>query len=133
MGRKQPAKRKGKAGKKLNSIIAPPMPIEAAINAEPFGATDTSACATLGSAIEREWHVAERALETLSAHTVAQVAKVIPPGKAALVTAFADFFAELKAQLTTRLAGNGEAPVAGSDYSIPDDLSIPHCLQRGVS
>jgi hypothetical protein len=37
----------------------------------------------------------------------------------------------LQATLAPRPAGNGEAPVAGSDYSVPDDLSIPDYLRRG--
>jgi hypothetical protein len=127
-GRRQPAKRKGKVGKKSNSIkpnssIAPPMPIETAIN--------TVLEATLGSAIERDWREAERALEALTAHTVAQVAPVVPPGKAALVTEIADYFTALAAKLTTRPNGNGEAPATGSD-SISDDLSIPKFLNRSA-
>lgn len=119
-GRKQPAKRKGKAGKKSNSIIAPSAPAIDIAPVEPVGVTDA---ATLGSAVERDWREARRAFEALTAHTVAQVAQAIPPGKIALVTEIAGFFTALAAKLTARSAGNGEAPAA-----IPDDLSIPHCL-----
>jgi hypothetical protein len=87
---------------------------------------------TLDSIIEREWLEAERAFEALTAHTGAQVAQVIPPGKAALVAEIADYFTALADKLAACPAGNGEAPIAGSDYSIPDDLSIPHHLQRGA-
>jgi hypothetical protein len=47
----------------------------------------------------------------------------------------ADAWARIADELTTRagatpLTSNGEAPIAGSDCSIPDDLSVPHCLRR---
>ena len=80
--------------------------------------------------IEREWSEAERAFEVVTAHTVAQVAQAIPSGKVALVTEIADYFTALAAKLTPRPAGNGEAPAAGSNYSIPADLSFPPCLRR---
>jgi hypothetical protein len=120
-----------KVKKKSISTTVPPASIMAATDIEPASKAGTTI--ELGSAIEREWSEAERAFEALTSRTVAQVATAISPGKAALVTEFADFFAELKARLTTRPNGNDEAPAAGSDYSIPDDdLSIPHFLQRGA-
>jgi DNA-binding Lrp family transcriptional regulator len=154
-GRKQPAKRKDKVEKKPNSIvksdsvkkvvctpgtqspliIASPAPIETAINvapeAKPVGATDAAGASGLGSTIEREWREAARAFEILTSHTPAQVATAISPEDVPLITEVANYFAELKAKLATRPAGNGEA-LAGSDCSIPDDLSISHCLQRGA-
>jgi hypothetical protein len=38
---------------------------------------------------------------------------------------------KLKAGLAAHAAPVTNAPIAGSDYSIPDDLSIPHGLKRG--
>jgi hypothetical protein len=127
-GKARPVKVKKKSNSiKSNSIIAPSVPIETAINIAPEAKPDKSALLT---AIEREWSEAERAYEALTAHTVAQVVQAIPPGKLALVMEIAGYFTALAAKLTTGPNGNGEAPVAGSDYSIPDDLSIPPCLQR---
>jgi hypothetical protein len=116
------------AGKKSNSIVVPAVPAKVVTDVDPASKAGTT---ELGSAIEREWLEAERVLEALTARTVAQVAQAIPPEKVVLVTEIADYFTALVAKLTAHAAGNGEAPVAGSDYSIPDDLSIPHFLQRG--
>jgi DNA-binding Lrp family transcriptional regulator len=140
-GRKQPAKRKGKTGKKPNSIaksdsiIASPAPIETVVDAVPEAVPalaaklPSEAGGTLDSIIEREWLEAERALEAFTRHTLVQMAKAIPPEAAARVREFANIFTEL-AKLTARSGGNGEAPVAISD-SIPDDnLSIPAFLRR---
>ena len=87
----------------------------------------------LGPMIENEWCEAEFAFEALTARTIAQVAQAIPPGKAALVTEIADYFTALAAKLTAHSAGDGEAPAAGSNVSIPDDLNIPPFLQRDAS
>jgi hypothetical protein len=86
----------------------------------------------LGLAIQHDWLEAERAFEALAAHTITQLAQAIPPGKVALVAEIADYFAALAAKLTARSAGNGKAPAAGSDCSIPVDPSIPTFLQRGA-
>jgi hypothetical protein len=143
-GRKQPAKRKGKVEKtpnsivKSDSIIASPAPIKAAINVEPetepalAAKLPSEAGGTLDSIIEREWLEAERALEALASHSPARAADVISPSKISLIAETAAWLMDLKTELMARAAGNGEAPVAGSDCSIPDDLSIPHCLQRGA-
>jgi hypothetical protein len=89
------------------------------------------AAAGLGSTIARDWDEAERAFETLTAHTVAQVAQVIPPSKAALVVEIADYFTALAAELAPRPIGNGEAaPIAGDDLLTPADLSVPGFLKR---
>ena len=95
-----------------------PAPIEV-VAIEPVGAE-------LGSIVESDWSAAERAFEALTAHPVAQVVQAIPPGRVALVTKIADYFADLAANLTA-------APAAGSDYSIPEDGSIPRFLQRGAA
>jgi hypothetical protein len=63
----------------------------------------------LHSLIEREWSEAEGAFEALTSRTTEQVAKAIPPERAALVTEIADFFVELKA-LLARPASNGALP-----------------------
>jgi DNA-binding Lrp family transcriptional regulator len=122
-GRKQPAKRKGKARKKSNSIIAPPVPIETV--------NEAGDAIELGAVIEREWHEVDRALEAFTHHALVQIAKAIPPEASDRVKEYANIFAAL-VQLTARRIGNGEAPVAGSDYSIPGDLSIPHFSARCV-
>jgi hypothetical protein len=88
------------------------------------------AAAGLGPTIARDWDEAERAFETLTAHTVAQVAQVISPSKAALVVEIADYFTALAAKLAPHPAGNGEAPIAGDDLLIPADLSVPGFLKR---
>jgi hypothetical protein len=80
--------------------------------------SEGAGAAGLAAAIERDWREAERALEALTAHTVAQVAQAIPPGRVALVTEIAGYFTALAAKLT---------------YPIPDDGSLPDCLRRGVS
>jgi hypothetical protein len=112
-----------------------PAPIEPPTNAEPIASPTICALTseftvTLGSKIESDSAMAEVAFEALSAHTVARVAQAIPPGKVALVTEIADYFTALATKLTTRSAGNGEAPVAISDSIPDDDLSIPDFLQR---
>jgi hypothetical protein len=106
------------------------VPIEAVINAESEAKPEGAGAAELHSLIERDWSEAERAFEALTAHTVAQVAQAIPPGKAALITEIANYFTALAAKITFRSAGNGEVSAAGSDHSIPDDLSIPGFLRR---
>jgi hypothetical protein len=123
---------------KSDSIIASPAPIKAAINVEPetepalAAKLPSEAGGTLDSIIEREWLEAERALEALASHSPARAADVISPSKISLIAETAAWLMDLKTELMARAAGNGEAPVAGSDCSIPDDLSIPHCLQRGA-
>ena len=155
-GRKQPAKRKSKAGGKSNiverdrktcialyqkvkdaereqaqwlidhPVVKSDSTAEAAIHAKPEAKADATG---LGSTIARDWDEVERAFETLTAHTIAQVAQVIPTGKATLITEIKDYFTALAAKLAPR-PGNGGAPVAGSDHSIPNDLSIPGFLNR---
>jgi hypothetical protein len=129
-GRKQPAKRKSKA-KKSNSTIASPVPIEAAINTAPEAKLAEGA--TLDSAIEREWLEAERAFEALSAHTVEQIAQVIPPEKIALVTEIAERFTAVVAKLADRSGDIAGTTVNGSDHAIPNNLGIPESLRRDAT
>jgi ParB-like chromosome segregation protein Spo0J len=84
--------------------------------------------AGLGARIEREWSEAKPVFEVLTAHTIAQLAQVIPSSDAALVREIAGIFAALAAKLGARPAGNGEAPVTSS--LIPSDLRIPGFLDR---
>jgi hypothetical protein len=138
-----------KAGNKSHlSNSTMPAPIEAVNEAEPEakpaltakfpeaepafvdGAEDED---ELGPVIENEWCEAEFAFEALTARTIAQVAQAIPPGKVALVTEIADYFTALAAKLTARSDANAEAPTAGSNYAIPDNLTVPDFLQRDAS
>ena len=127
-GKASQAKVKNRPAKKSVIIPIPSVPVEPAIDAEPEPKSEEDA-AGLGFAIACDWAEVERAFETLTAHAVAQVAQMIPPSKAALVTEIADYFTALAAKLTSRPVGNGETPV---DRSIPGDLSIPRFLRRKI-
>jgi hypothetical protein len=131
-GREQPARRKGKAGKKPKPAASDLGAANKSTGAEQLATKEVANADGLGSAIARAWDEAEKALEVLTAHPVAQIVQAIPPGKAALVTEIAGYFTDLAAELTPQPAANGEAPTTGADYSIPPDLSIPLFLDCKV-
>ena len=99
-----PAKAKKK---KSPPITVPPAPIEVGINTGPE-ANPASAAVSIISEVERDWNSAKRAFEALTSHTRAQVASVVLPVEAALITEFANFFTEL-ANLTTRAGREGSS------------------------
>ena len=141
-GKARPAKAKKKKSVPISAPAAEPEAKPASASAEvsleqrraEYAALDLNgggAAAELGAAIERDWHEAEPVLEALTRHTPAQAAKVIPVSRVSLITEIVNWLIDVKDQLTTHPAGNGEAPVA--DPPIPDDDDIPDCLRRYVS